>query len=137
MDISALNNLTDTPRLQQTRRDGAQLHAFERRLASLKEGFESKRKEVREGVEQFVAFAFVKPMLDMLRDDPFKSELFHGGYGEDVFAQELHVHWRNAITSSPKFPLVDELTDRFMGQAANMYEKSARAAARSEVDELG
>jgi hypothetical protein len=137
MELSALNNPNAGLQLAQSREADAEAAGFERQLEQLKQQFSKKRQEVREGVEQFVAFAFVKPMFDMLRNDPFKSDLLHGGYGEDVFAQELHVHWRNAITSSPKFPLVDELTDSFVGQAKNIYERAARKAAQREVDTHG
>jgi Rod binding domain-containing protein len=47
---------------------------------------------------QLVSTAFVQPMLAQMRDDPFRSDLFHGGFAEDAFAQQLETQLADRIT---------------------------------------
>lgn len=42
-----------------------------------------------EAAQQFVSTALVLPMLKQMRDTTFKSDLFHGGQGEDAFGPQL------------------------------------------------
>jgi hypothetical protein len=48
-----------------------------------------KRTAAREAARQFVATAFITPVLQMMRSSPLGSDLLHGGHGEDVFAAQL------------------------------------------------
>ena len=70
-------------------------------------------KKLREATAQFVATAFLTPMLKQVRNDPFKSELFHGGQGEKIFGAQLDEQMADEIASSPSFPLVDHLYEHF------------------------
>ncbi|MBB6430357.1 rod-binding protein [Algisphaera agarilytica] len=69
--------------------------------------------ELREAAEQLVATAFILPLLEQARQDPFKSDLFHGGQGEEVFGQQLDVIYAENITQSANFGISDALVRRF------------------------
>lgn len=69
--------------------------------------------EAREAADQLVATAFILPLLEQARNDPFKSEMFHGGRGEQIFGQQLDVIFADAITKSANFGISDALVRRF------------------------
>ncbi|MEM1108312.1 MAG: hypothetical protein AAGH99_06445 [Planctomycetota bacterium] len=70
-------------------------------------------RELREAAEQLVASAFILPLLQQARNDPFKSDLFHGGRGEEAFGQQLDVIYADNITRSANFGITDALVSRF------------------------
>lgn len=72
-----------------------------------------KNDELREAADQLVATAFILPMLEQARNDPFKSDMFHGGKGEEVFGQQLDVIFADNITKSANFGISDALIARF------------------------
>jgi len=61
----------------------------------------------RTAASQLVATALVQPILAELRSSPFKSDLFHGGRGEEVFRQQLDTVLAERIASSPGFGAVE------------------------------
>lgn len=65
--------------------------------------------EARAAAEQLVASAFILPMLQQVRDDPFKVGLFDGGSGEDLFGQQLDTIMADRIVKGAKLPLVDSI----------------------------
>lgn len=72
------------------------------------------RAKLREAAEQFVASALVLPMLQGMREDPFRSDLFHGGMGEDTFQSQLDTILADRITSQSRFPLVDLIMEQVL-----------------------
>lgn len=68
--------------------------------------------------DELVASAFVLPLLEQVRDDPFKSDLFHGGRGEEIFGQQLDVIMAERITASSNFGVGAALVERFRPPAA-------------------
>ncbi len=76
-----------------------------------------KNEEMREAADQLVATAFILPMLEQVRHDPFKSDMFHGGKGEEVFGQQLDVIFADNITKSANFGISDALVRRFQPAA--------------------
>lgn len=73
-----------------------------------------KQAELRQAAEQFVSSAFVLPLLAQMRDDPFRSDLFHGGQGEDAFQSQLDTILADRITRGARFPLVDTIVDKIL-----------------------
>jgi len=47
------------------------------------------------------------PMLAKMREDPFKSDLFHGGQTEEVFGQRLDTVLSERIVAKADFSIVD------------------------------
>lgn len=68
---------------------------------------------VRDQLKQLVAETFIAPMLKMARDDPFKSDLFHGGSGEDLFGQQLDQEMTKRLGESMRLPFVDAAYEQF------------------------
>ena len=83
------------------------------------EGFAAKMREAasgkdaksgaREAAEQLVATTLVAPLLAELREQPLDTKLFHGGFGEDAFRQQLDTKLADEIVKSSRFPLVDRI----------------------------
>ncbi len=44
---------------------------------------------IREAADALVSLGFVQPLLKMVRQSPLRSELMHGGFGEDAFGRQL------------------------------------------------
>jgi Rod binding domain-containing protein len=82
-----------------------------------------KAKTLRKTAEQLVATTFIMPMLAKMRDDPFKSDLFHGGQTEDIFGQRLDTILAERIVSKTNFSIVDavyrSVADRVAPPPAN------------------
>ena len=79
-----------------------------------------------EAAQQLVGSAFVLPLLQQLRTDPLRSELFHGGTGEDLFGQKLDTIIADNIVRRADFPLARAIYDRII--------KSGGAASKMNVD---
>ncbi|MEX2673300.1 MAG: rod-binding protein [Phycisphaeraceae bacterium] len=74
------------------------------------------RGEVRKAAQQLVSQAFLMPMMKMMRDDPFKSDLFHGGQGEDIFAAQLDEKLADSMASQMNLPVVEAVYQKFAAQ---------------------
>ena len=61
----------------------------------------------RKAAQDLVATTFLAPLLSMVREDPFKSDLFHGGAGEELFGARLDEVIGDRITRAANFPIVD------------------------------
>jgi len=82
--------------------------AFAERLAEA-----GGQKELREAVEQLVSNALIMPLLKQMRADPFQTDLFHGGQGEQVFGAQLDQHIADRMTKKAGLPIVDVIYNRF------------------------
>ncbi len=68
--------------------------------------------EARESAEQLIGIALFMPLLKEIQDNPFKSELMHGGRGEDVFAERLHAQLADGLGRRMGGDLVDAVVKR-------------------------
>jgi len=75
-------------------------------------------KALRQAAEQLVSISFIQPMLAKMRDDPFKSDLFHGGQAEEVFGQQLDTLMADRVTTSADFSIVDAVYRAIADSAA-------------------
>ena len=71
---------------------------------------------LRQVTAQFVSTAFLMPMLKQVREDPFRTPMFHGGQGEKVFGAQLDQTLADRIAGSPAFGLTDRLFEHLSGQ---------------------
>ncbi len=85
-------------------------------------------REARDAAEQLVASAFVLPMLQQMREDPFRVGLMDGGSGEDLFGQQLDTLLADRIVKGANLPLVDSIYQDIVNQGA------ARRPAEPTVD---
>jgi hypothetical protein len=51
-------------------------------------------------------------MLAKMREDPFKSDLFHGGRTEEIFGEQLDTILSERIVSRADFSIVDAVYNR-------------------------
>lgn len=84
----------------------------------------SKETQAYEAAQSLVATTLIQPILSQIRDDPFRSALFHGGTAEDAFGAQLDTILADRITQASNFPIVDSIYNRTF-------------APRSEVDTHG
>ncbi len=79
-------------RLPDPRPPAAQELRFDEALKQgLRRGGDGRAQAAYEAAQQLVATTFIQPVLGQMRQDPFRSELFHGGFAEDAFQQQLDV----------------------------------------------
>jgi hypothetical protein len=142
MNIQALNNTTPLSAaailarptgndfLQQLR--GAEAQAGELPVVGALEtdGLDQdKAKALRKASEQLVATTFIQPMLSKLREDPFKTDMFHGGQTEEIFGQRLDTIMSERIVAKADFAIVDAVYRSIAKQAMQAV------AASPEVDQ--
>lgn len=83
--------------------------------------------QARTAAEQFVATAFVVPMLAQMRNDPFRSDLFHGGFAEDAFQGQLDTILADRMTQRADLPLVDSILDYILNTHAKPQDRTDSA----------
>jgi hypothetical protein len=66
----------------------------------------SPRQRVHQAAVQLVSSTLVKPILDQVRKDPLRSELFHGGSAEDAFGAQLDTILADRVTAGANLPVV-------------------------------
>ncbi len=77
---------------------------------------DEKAEETKKVIGQLVASTFIKPMLDEMRNSPFKNEMFSGGQGEKVFGSQLDSIIAERVTSSSDNSLVASIYSRLEKQ---------------------
>lgn len=115
MNVQALDNpaLGTAPAVL-TRPSGEgfaqRLRALETRAADKADGGgpdPDRAKTLRKAAEQLVATTFIQPMLAKMREDPFRSDLFHGGRTEEIFGEQLDTILSERIVARADFSIVD------------------------------
>lgn len=116
--------IQDNPALSEAvaRRASNHSASFAQALAGRIPAAVDQDKQVREAADQLVATTFILPLLEQIRSDPFKSELFHGGFAEDAFGQQLDTI------------LADRIAQRTGGAIADAVYRSIRGRADSAAD---
>lgn len=82
------------------------------------ENDQERAKTLRKASEQLVATTFIMPMLAKMRDDPFKSDLFHGGQTEEFFGQRLDTIMAERIVAKTDFSIVDAVYNSIAKRAS-------------------
>lgn len=100
------------------------------------EVFNQAKEKLNQVAQKLVASALLIPLMQQMRDDPFKSEMFHGGFGEDVFMQQLDTRLADRIAAHTGIPLVNTLTEHFTRWLKDHPQQIERAA-QSRIDTLG
>jgi len=80
---------------------------------------QARQESLRKSSQQLVATTFVMPMLAQMREDPFKSDLFHGGQTEDIFGQQIDTILAERIVAKADFSIVDAVY-RTIAERASM-----------------
>jgi hypothetical protein len=65
--------------------------------------------QTREAARSLVAITLIEPLLAEARNDPFRSDLFHGGLAEDSFGQQLDSIIAQRVTSRSNLPIVESV----------------------------
>ncbi len=106
---------------------------------------------LRTSIDEFVGSVFYGQLLKAMRNSPLKSDIGHGGRGEDVFAGQLDMELSQRIGRAGGFNLSDAIYRRLRRGAvaarANADESelmrslvqstSARAATQASTEQAG
>jgi len=79
---------------------------------------ESPDQQLRTQIEDLVSMSLLLPMLKMARDDPFKSEMFHGGFGEEVFGAQMDMVMAEELGPRLGGPIIEAAYRRLSGPSA-------------------
>ncbi|QDU32690.1 hypothetical protein KS4_07240 [Poriferisphaera corsica] len=107
--------MMDTQRVSHEKFDSL---AAEAREALNKKPSELEAK-IRDASEQLVSSSFVLPILQQMQNDPFRSELFHGGQAEDIFSQQWNTKIADDMVKRANFPMVEAVYNKIMNHASN------------------
>ncbi len=72
--------------------------------------------QVYQAAQSLIAITLVQPMLAQARQDPFRTDLFHGGFAEDAFGAKLDAIIAERITQKTNLPIVASVYSRIMNQ---------------------
>ena len=72
--------------------------------------------KVRNAAEQLVSSSFVLPILQQLQNDPFRSDLFHGGQAENMFSQQLNTQIADDIVKRSNYPVAEHVYNQIMNR---------------------
>lgn len=87
--------------------------------------------KAQEAAQQFISTALVLPMLKQMRSSAFKSDLFHGGQGEDAFGPQLDQILSDRIVqrmSTPQSISASGSATQGMGLVDAVYKQIMRSA---------
>lgn len=112
MNLSAVNNPTLSTKnvlsMAQPADVSGQFAALMRRSQS-----GGSTSEVEQAARQLVGLALFKPLLEQAHQSPFKTDLFHGGAGEDAFQGQLDQLLADRMAQRPDYPLVKAIVSKF------------------------
>ncbi len=98
--VHALTDRTAAAAAQPHRKDAAA--DFERALTAASSG-----DQVRDAARGLVSSAFLLPMLAQVRASAKEGDLLHGGFGEDVWRQQLDTMIADRILQKSNFSVVE------------------------------
>ena len=90
---------------------------FDAALDSINEQAGRTEADARTAATQFVATAFVMPVLEMLRESPFAAEPFAPNAAQKRFGPMLDWQIADRVTGAANFPLVDSIVQRLMARS--------------------
>lgn len=93
---------------------------FERELASAQGKVDGRKEQARKAAEQLVSTALVVPLLRQMRQDPFRTELFHGGQAEETFGSQLDQIFADRTVQGANFPLVSAIEKQLLARMERM-----------------
>jgi len=85
---------------------------FERMLDGLRQADPPDR-DMHRLAEQLVGQALYLPLLKQARNNAFKSDLFHGGQGEEAFGSQLDMELADRLAKRNGQGLVDAIAAKF------------------------
>ena len=107
MDAISSNPLKTDPRLSSPRLDGG-FGAVLKNASAADQPANVDPKLMRVA-KDLVGLTMIYPVLKIAQNDPFKSELFHGGSAEETFQQQLNDRLAQRITDRVDMPLLQAI----------------------------
>lgn len=78
------------------------------------------KRAAREAAEKLVSITLVEPILKQVREDPLRSELFHGGAVEGAFGPQLDSILAERVTGVSGFSIVETVYRRVFERGAGV-----------------
>ena len=82
--------------------------------------------------QDLVAITFIQPMFKIARQDPFKSEMFHGGAAEDAFGAQLDDLMADQMVKADGMGLVQAVKRQIL---ANEHAQTIAADQRDKTND--
>ncbi len=108
MNIAPLNPVASNPLIARQASAGSVASRFEAMLQDR----HADHDEAQKAAQQIVGYALYMPMLKQMRNDPFKSDLMHGGFGEDAFANQFDQLIADRLAERSNHGLADAMVRR-------------------------
>jgi hypothetical protein len=105
-------NMTNFAGLDATIADAQQGLTGDRFAAMLEDVNSGEGDAQREAAEQLVGIALFLPLLKQARENPFKTELFHGGPGEERFAGQFDQQIADRLAQRWAGPIVESMLSK-------------------------
>ena len=84
---------------------------------------------LRQSAQEVVGTTFLGEMLKVARSKPFKSKMFHGGRGEEMFQAQLDTELTRRAGGAMKNSLSDAIFKRYSDPASFTTLKNAQSTA--------
>lgn len=85
-----------------------------------------RNEQLKTAAEQLLAMAFYQPLLKQAREVPFKSELFHGGFGEQAFGAQWDQAIAERLARRDMSGLKQRLVEQMGGRMNVRHDQSVR-----------
>ncbi len=76
--------------------------------------------QAREQAEKLIGIALFLPLFKQIGKNPFRTDLMHGGRGEEAFTQQLHMNLADRMGRRMGGDLVDAVVDRLHGRKVDV-----------------
>ena len=87
--------------------------------------------------QMFVSSSLLLPLINQMTDDPFKTPLFHGGFGEEVVSKQLNQEMSDRIAASTRLPVVEALGERLKQWLRTQPRHRVETLARRRFEAVG
>ena len=74
---------------------------------------QARQKDLREAINQVIGSVFFGPLMQSMRSSTLKSDIGHGGRGEEIFSAQLDQILVERAGSATSYELGNVLFDRF------------------------
>ncbi len=99
--------------------------------------FAAAERKLRDVSAQMVSSALLLPLLNRMQEDPFRSDLLHGGMAEDSFRSMLNTRLADSMARTSGFTLTDHMSQPLTRWLSAQPETTVQRVARMRIDTLG
>jgi len=80
----------------------------------------SRDDQARQAAESLVSITLIDPLLAQAREDPFRTDLFHGGFAEEAFGAQFDAIIAERLTHAAQMPIVESVYNQLMSRGVKV-----------------